>query len=182
MLKDKRSCNAAIAQYINHKPALLDRGKPNDVATMQGFLIIVGILLGLLGIVESGRCISEDEINKLIERKMETAMKKYDRKIALLEEKIHSHEKKIRTLEEKRSSLGAEEEGKNFIRVHTVNKQDTNTIDILQKNPEQKPTNGHVAKKRIVPGIYVRYVFNFLKKNLKLSLTILLINDYNIEM
>lgn len=130
---------------------------------MQGFLIIVGILLGLLGIVESGRCISEDEIDKHIERKMETAMKKYDRKIALLEEKIHSHEKKIRTLEEKRSSLGAEEEGKNSIRVHTVNKQDTNTI--LQKNPEQKPTNGHVAKKRIVPGIYVRYVFiiNFLK-------------------
>lgn len=77
--------------------------------------------------------------------------------------KIHSHEKKIRTLEEKRSSLGAEEEGKNSIRVHTVNKQDTNTI--LQKNPEQKPTNGHVAKKRIVPGIYVRYVFNFLKRN-----------------
>lgn len=62
---------------------------------MQGFFIIVGILLGLLGIVESGRCIFEDEIDKFIERKMEIVMKKYDRKIVFLEEKIYFYEKKI---------------------------------------------------------------------------------------
>lgn len=97
---------------------------------MKHFLIVVGILLGLLGIVESKTGISEDEIDKLLEIKMETLMKKYDRKIAILEKKthsqanqiqsqekkIHSQEEKIRILEEKCSSLtGAEEERENFV-------------------------------------------------------------------
>lgn len=46
---------------------------------MQRFLIVVGIFLALLGIVESGRCISEDDIDKLIEKKMETVMKNYEK-------------------------------------------------------------------------------------------------------
>lgn len=69
---------------------------------MQRFLVVVGIFVGLLSIVKSKTVISEDDIDILIEKKLETVMKKYDRKIALLEEKIYSHEKKIRTLEEKR--------------------------------------------------------------------------------
>lgn len=132
---------------------------------MQAFLIVVGIFLGLSGIVESRRCISEDEIDKLIERKMETVMKKYDRKNALLEKKIHfqanqihSHEKKIhsqedkiRILEKKFSSLaGAEEERENFASFHTALNHGTNST--IQRNPEHKTPNGHVAQKRIVPG------------------------------
>lgn len=149
----------ALVQFINSY--IFDRAKPKHVATMQGFVVVVGIFLGLLGLVESGRCISDDEIDKLIERKMKTVMKKYDTKIALLEDKIYSHEKKIRILEEKCSSLSAEEEKENLLRFHTVNNNVTNTT--LQRNPEQKTTNGHGAQKRIVPGIYDRYVFNFQK-------------------
>lgn len=150
--------HAAIVQYINHKPVLLDRANPNDVATMQGFLIIVGILLGLLGVVESGRCISEDEIDKLIERKMVTVMKKYDRKIALFEKKIHSQEKKIlsqekkiRILEEEYLSLDVKEERKNYVRFHTAPNHGINTT--LLGNPVEKTIYGHGAQKRIVPGI-----------------------------
>lgn len=132
---------------------------------MKHFLIVVGIFLGLLGIVESKTGISEDEIDKLLEIKMETLMKKYDRKIALLEKKthsqanqiqsqekkIHSQEEKIRILEEKCSSLtGAEEERENFVSFHTALNHGTNST--LQRNPEQKTTNGHFAQKRIVPG------------------------------
>lgn len=61
----------------------------------------------------------------------------------------------------KYSSLSAEEEKENLLRFHTVNNNVTNTT--LQRNPEQKTTNGHGAQKRIVPGIYDRYVFNFQK-------------------
>lgn len=132
---------------------------------MKHFLIVVGIFLGLLGIVESKTGISEDEIDKLLEIKMETLMKKYDRKIALLEKKthsqanqiqsqekkIHSQEEKIRILEEKCSSLtGAEEERENFVSFHTALNHGTNST--LQRNPEQKTTNGHFAQKRIVSG------------------------------
>lgn len=132
---------------------------------MQRFLIVVGFFLGLSGIVESGRHISEDDIDKLIERKMETVMKKYDRKIAFLEKKIHSQEKriqsqekkihsqeeKIRILEEKCSSLtGVEEERENYVSFHTALNHGNNST--LQRNPEQKTTNGHFPQKRIVPG------------------------------
>lgn len=128
---------------------------------MKHFLIVVGIFLGLLGIVESKTGISEDEIDKLYEIKMETLMKKYDRKIALLEKKthsqanqiqsqekkIHSQEEKIRILEEKCSSLtGAEEERENFVRFHTALNHGTNST--LQRNPEQKTNNGHFTQKR----------------------------------
>lgn len=96
---------------------------------------------------------------------METVMKKYDRKIAFLEKKIHSQEKKIqsqekkihsqeekiRILEEKCSSLtGVEEERENYVSFHTALNHGTNST--LQRNPEQKTTNGHFAQKRIVPG------------------------------
>lgn len=130
---------------------------------MQGFLIVVGILLGLSGIVESRRCISEDEIDKLIERKMETIIQKYDRKIALLEKrinsqenkihsqekKIHSQAEKIRNLEEKCfSSLDREKERENLIRFHMLPNHGNSST--LQKNPEQKTTNGYGAQERKV--------------------------------
>lgn len=129
---------------------------------MQSFFIIVRIFLGLLCtcVVESKTGISEKEIDKLLEIKMETFIKKYDREIALLEKKIHSQEnkiqsqekkilsqeEKIRILEDKCCSLsGAEEERENFVRI-------TASTPRYKKNPEQKTTNGQFAQKRIVPG------------------------------
>lgn len=127
---------------------------------MQGFLILVGIFLGLLCIVESKTGISKDEIDKLIERKMETAMKKYDRKIALLEKKIHSQEQKIqsqenkihsqeeniRNLEEKCSSLtGREKERENSILFHAAPNHGNSST--LKRNPEQKTTSEHGSQK-----------------------------------
>lgn len=105
---------------------------------MQSFFIIVRIFLGLLCtcVVESKTGISEKEIDKLLEIKMETFIKKYDREIALLEKKIHSQEnkiqsqekkilsqeEKIRILEDKCSSLsGAEEERENFVSFEALN-------------------------------------------------------------
>lgn len=125
---------------------------------MQGFFIAVSIFLGLLGIVESRSGISEDEIDKLIERKMDTVMNKYNRKIALLEKKIHSQEKKIHSqekkiqiLEEKCFSLGVKEERENYVRFHTAPNHGINTT--LLRNPKEKTIYGHGAQKRIVPGI-----------------------------
>lgn len=134
---------------------------------MQGFLIVVCIFLGLSGIVESRRCITEDEIDKLIERKMETVMKKYDRKNALLEKKIHfqanqiqsqekkihSQEDKIRILEKKFSSLAGAEERENLSFPTVLNHGTNSTLE--RRNPGQKTTNRHVAQKRIVPGYFL---------------------------
>ena len=44
-------------------------------------------------------CITEEEIIKIVERKMEKIIKKYDSKIALLQEKIHAQDVKIQNLE-----------------------------------------------------------------------------------
>lgn len=72
-------------------------------------------------------------------------------KFNLRKKKIHSQEDKIRILEEKFSSLaGAEEERENFASFHTALNHGTNST--IQRNPEHKTPNGHVAQKRIVPG------------------------------
>ena len=57
-------------------------------------------------------CITEEEIDKIVESKMEKIIQKYDKKIALLEEKIHAQDVKIQNLEEKFSAptLDAEED------------------------------------------------------------------------
>ena len=57
-------------------------------------------------------CITEEEIDKIVESKMEKIIQKYDIKIALLEEKIHAQDVKIQNLEEKFSAptLDAEED------------------------------------------------------------------------
>lgn len=77
---------------------------------MQGFFIFFVIFLGLTSTAESEMGFFGEDIEILLEKKMESVMKKYDRKIALLEDKINSQEKKIQVLEEKCSGLvmGAE--------------------------------------------------------------------------
>ena len=42
------------------------------------------MILGIMGIMGNVLCITEEEIIKIVERKMEKIIKKYDRKIALL--------------------------------------------------------------------------------------------------
>lgn len=61
---------------------------------MNGVFVVIGISLGLSSMVESIIRVSGGAIDKLIEKKMESVMKTYDRKIALLEDKIYSHERK----------------------------------------------------------------------------------------
>lgn len=95
---------------------------------------------------------------------MDTVMKKYNRKIALLEKKIHSQEKKIHSqekkiqiLEEKCFSLGVKEERENYVRFHTAPNHGINTT--LLRNPKEKTIYGHGAQKRIVPGICLNTSF-----------------------
>lgn len=121
---------------------------------MQRFLVVVGIFVGLLSIVKSKTVISEDDIDILIEKKLETVMKKFDRKIALLEDKIHSQEKKIKIFEEKCSGHlmgGAEEEKGESMHLNAASNH--SAVTSLQKNPELKRSTIFDAKKRVVPGI-----------------------------
>lgn len=76
--------------------------------------------------------VSGEHIEKLIEKKMESIMKKYDRKIALLEDKIHFQEKKIQILEEKCSGLvmGAEKEKEESKHLYAVSNH--SAVDSLQ--------------------------------------------------
>lgn len=123
--------------------------------------------------VESKISVSGRDIDKLIEKKIESVMKTYDRKIARLEDKIHSQErkidfqeKKIQILEEKCSGLlmGAEdkikEESTDLYPVSNNNKATS-----LQKDPELKRSTIFNAQKRIVPGIglSIRSLKNFIK-------------------
>ena len=48
--------------------------------------------------------ITEDEIDRIVETKMQKVIQKYDKKIALLEEKIHAQDVKIQNLEKKCST------------------------------------------------------------------------------
>lgn len=52
-------------------------------------------ILGIVGIIDNVLCTTEEDIEKIVKRKMEKIIQKYDIKIALLEEKIHAHEVKI---------------------------------------------------------------------------------------
>lgn len=69
---------------------------------MQGVFVVIGIFLGLSSMVER---ISGGAIEKLIEKKVESVMKTYDRKIALLEDEIQSQERKINSQENKIQTL-----------------------------------------------------------------------------
>ena len=59
------------------------------------------VILGLIGTMENGLCITEDEVNEFVEKKLEEVIQKYDRKIALLGKKIRAQDVKIRNLEKK---------------------------------------------------------------------------------
>lgn len=72
---------------------------------MQGVFVVIGIFLGLSSMVESKIRVSGGAIEKLIEKKVESVMKTYDRKIALLEDKIQSQERKINSQENKIQTL-----------------------------------------------------------------------------
>lgn len=92
---------------------------------MQGVFVVIGIFLGLSSMVESKIRVSGGAIEKLIEKKVESVMKTYDRKIALLEDKIQSQERKInsqenkiQTLEKKCSGQLMDAEDKKKRRVH----------------------------------------------------------------
>ena len=88
-------------------------------------------------------CLTEDEINKIVEKKMEKIIEKYDRKIALLEEKIHAQDVKIQILEKKCSTpaLSAEKESASLKHVTSDHRNDTDT--------QRKTHDNHI---RIVPG------------------------------
>ena len=70
------------------------------------------VIFGIMVIRNSVLCITEEEIDKIVERKMEKVIRMYDKKIALLEEKIHAQDVKIQNLEKKFSAptLDAEED------------------------------------------------------------------------
>lgn len=97
-------------------------------------------------------------------------MKTYDKKIARLEDKIHSQErkidfqeKKIQILEEKCSGqlMGAEDKIKESTDLYPVS--NNNKATSLQKDPELKRSTIFNAQKRILPGIglSIRSLKNF---------------------
>ena len=82
---------------------------------MEYHFRIFFLILGMMGFMNCVMCITEDEIDKIVERKIERVIKRYDRKISLLEEKIYAQGIKIRNLEKKCSTTtsDAEEEQEN---------------------------------------------------------------------
>lgn len=130
---------------------------------MQGFFIVIGILLGLSSMVKSEMGFYRD-IDKLIEKKMEAVMKKYDRKIALLEDKIHNQENKIQILEEKCSGqvLVEEKEKEDEESTHLYAASNRSTVTSAQKNPELKRPTILSVQKRVVPGmsLYTDFLVN----------------------
>lgn len=128
---------------------------------MQGVFVVIGIFLGLSRMVESKISVSGRDIYKLMEKKIESVMKTYDKKIARLEDKIHSQERKINSqerkiqiLEEKCSGqlMDAEDKKKEeSMDLYTVSNH--SKANSLQKDPELKRSTILDAQKRIVPGI-----------------------------
>lgn len=120
---------------------------------MQGFSIVIGIFLGLSSMVKSEMGFSR-HIDKLIEKKIESIMKKYDRKIALLEDKIQNQENKIQILEEKCSGqLMVEEEKEDEESTHLYAASNHSTVTSVHKNPELKRPTILGVQKRVVPGM-----------------------------
>ena len=62
------------------------------------------VFCAILEIVECVLGITEYEIDKIVEKKMQKVIQKYDKNIALLEEKIHAQDVKIQNLEKKCST------------------------------------------------------------------------------
>ena len=67
------------------------------------YTLVICFIFGILG-VECVLGITEDEIDKIVVKKMQKVIQKFDKKITLLEEKIHAQEFKIQNLEKKCSN------------------------------------------------------------------------------
>lgn len=132
---------------------------------MQRSLIVVSTFLGFLCAVRSKPDIFEYDIDKLMEKKMESFMKKYDRKIALLGDKINSQEMKIQILEEKCSGqqIGGAEEQKEEKSKHLYAALNRSAVTSLRNTPELKSSTILDAQKRIVPSIGLYIYFHFEK-------------------
>ena len=96
-------------------------------------------------------CLTENEINKIVERKIEKVTKKYDRKIAFLEEKIYAQGVKIRNMEKKSSTTtsDAEEEQENAPLQHASSDRGDDTS--TKRNSYL--SGSHDKQIRIVGGI-----------------------------
>ena len=107
----------------------------------------------ILGIVECVLGITEDEIDKIVEMKMQKVIQKYDKKIALLEENIHAQDVKIQNLEKKCSNptMDAAEHGENAS-VQQVSLNRANDTGIHSK---RQASSSHETLKRSFPtGLY----------------------------
>ena len=111
------------------------------------------VFCAILGIVECVLGITEDEIDRIVETKMQKVIQKYDKKIALLEEKIHAQDVKIQNLEKKCSNptMDAAEHGENAS-VQQVSLNRTNDTGIHSK---RQASSSQETRIRIVQtGLY----------------------------
>lgn len=115
------------------------------------------MIFGVIGIMDSMLCITEDEIENIVERKMERVARNYDRKIALLEEKIHAQDVKIQALEKKCSTpiLDTEEERENAPFQHVSSNRGNDTS--IQK--KSYVSSSHENQIRVVQGT-VKWLYN----------------------
>ena len=109
-----------------------------------------------MGIMNSGVCLTEEELDKIVERKMEMVIKKYDREIAALEEKIRAQDVKIHNLEKKYSAKKldsekeTEKEKESFQRFASNRDYDTNIQRKIQA------TSDHDSLIRAAQGNIIR--------------------------
>ena len=107
----------------------------------------------ILGIVECVLGITEDEIDKIVEKKMQKVIQKYDKTIALLEEKIHAQDVKIQNLEKKCSSpsMNAAEHGENvLVQQVMLNRNNDNGIH----SKRQASSSQETLKRSFPTGVY----------------------------
>lgn len=110
------------------------------------------VILGLIGTMENGLCITEDEVNEFVEKKLEEVIQKYDRKIALLGKKIRAQDVKIRNLEKKcatsTSDAGKKKEMETApLQLFASNRDNDTNIQI-----NRQAERSHKKEKRIVQG------------------------------
>ncbi|XP_062606509.1 uncharacterized protein LOC134268291 [Saccostrea cucullata] len=122
--------------------------------------LIFVVILGIVGLVLCDAQMSAIQIEKLIVKRFEEMIKKYDSKIALLEEKVDSQEEKIKILKlhciDKISNN--DDEGQKDFQTYYIelNKTRDDSYEVMLNtgshgNSEQKSVNNYEAKKRIVP-------------------------------
>nr|XP_022302071.1 uncharacterized protein LOC111110036 [Crassostrea virginica] len=147
---------------------------------MENHFRIFCVIFVIMVIRNSVLCITEEEINKIVERRMEKVIRKYDKKIALLEEKIHV---KIQNMEKKCSTPDAEEEREKVSFQHTAVNLDNNThlqgkiVSHVSKRRDNQlrivqGDSGHIAfcaymtTREISPSLHHTIVFDSVKANI----------------